>query len=59
MNSDIETIKQLFEHRGSNQYGGEAVNQLQHALQAAVQAKTSGQTQLGRRSAASRYGTFH
>lgn len=42
MDSAIATIKQLFETRGSNQYGGEAVNQLEHALQAAVLAETLG-----------------
>ena len=41
MNSPIETIRELFERRESNQYGGEAVNQLQHALQAAALARTS------------------
>jgi phosphonate degradation associated HDIG domain protein len=35
MMNDIQEIIELFESRGDSQYGGEAVTQLEHALQAA------------------------
>jgi len=37
-----ERIRQLFECRGSSRYGGECVNQLEHALQAASLAEADG-----------------
>jgi phosphonate degradation associated HDIG domain protein len=39
MSLSIDDIVQLFEDRGDNQYGGEAVSQLEHALQAAALAE--------------------
>ena len=33
--SNIQTIIDLFDRRGNSQYGGEAVTQLEHALQSA------------------------
>lgn len=39
---DIEEITALFQTRGAAQYGGEAINQLQHALQCAHLAERSG-----------------
>jgi phosphonate degradation associated HDIG domain protein len=43
--SDVDItarIQQLFERSGSSQYGGEAVTQLEHALQAATLAEADG-----------------
>jgi phosphonate degradation associated HDIG domain protein len=42
MNPIIEKIKCIFEERGSDQYGTEAVTQLQHALQSGQLAEESG-----------------
>ena len=42
MHPAIDTIIQLFEERGGSEYGGEAVTQLQHALQCATLAKETG-----------------
>lgn len=39
---DIEEITTLFQTRGAAQYGGEAISQLQHALQCAHLAERSG-----------------
>lgn len=36
---DVKTIIELLEQRGDSQYGGEAVTQLEHALQAALLAE--------------------
>lgn len=38
----VEEIRRLFEERGGSQYGGEAVTQLEHALQAAMLAEAEG-----------------
>ncbi|MEL0576860.1 HD domain-containing protein, partial [Neisseria gonorrhoeae] len=38
----VEEITTLFQTRGAAQYGGEAINQLQHALQCAHLAERSG-----------------
>lgn len=38
----IQRIKRLFDRKGSSLYGGEAVTQLEHALQAAAMAESSG-----------------
>lgn len=43
MSLSIEQIVQLFETRGSAQYGAEAVNQLEHALQCAALAEAAGE----------------
>ena len=40
--SIIDEIKSLFEKNGASLYGGEAVTQLEHALQAAMLAETDG-----------------
>ena len=37
-----EEVRQLFDDRGGSQYGGEAVTQLEHALQAATLAEQEG-----------------
>ncbi len=37
--TDVKTIIDLLEQRGDSQYGGEAVTQLEHALQAALLAE--------------------
>jgi phosphonate degradation associated HDIG domain protein len=43
MNDDIvDEIRRLFEKNGASQYGGEAVTQLEHALQAATLAEADG-----------------
>lgn len=42
MNDAAETIRRLFEKRGSQEYAGEAVSQLAHALQAAQLAEDEG-----------------
>lgn len=44
MNSDpiVNRIMRLFDRKGSSLYGGEAVTQLEHALQAATMAEASG-----------------
>ena len=42
MNPIIEKIRSTFEERGSEQYGTEAVTQLQHALQSGQLAEESG-----------------
>jgi phosphonate degradation associated HDIG domain protein len=42
MNPIIEKIRSIFEERGSEQYGTEAVTQLQHALQSGQLAEESG-----------------
>ena len=42
MKSTSEAIRSLFEHRGDSQYGGEAVSQLEHALQAASLGREEG-----------------
>ena len=39
MSLSIDDIVKLFQERGGNQYGGEAVSQLEHALQAATLAE--------------------
>ena len=39
MNPRLQAIVQLFEQHGNSQYGGEAVTQLEHALQAALLAE--------------------
>ncbi|MFM1902809.1 MAG: hypothetical protein RLZZ440_709 [Planctomycetota bacterium] len=38
----VDVILQLFRQRGSSEYGGEAVNQEEHALQAAASAQAEG-----------------
>ena len=38
----LETIADVYQQRGADQYGGEAVNQLQHALQCAHLAEQAG-----------------
>jgi phosphonate degradation associated HDIG domain protein len=38
----VDAIRRLFRERGGSQYGGEAVSQLEHALQAAQSAETEG-----------------
>lgn len=38
----VETICKMFQQRGDSRYGGEAVTQLQHALQAATFAEATG-----------------
>ena len=38
----VETILQLFRDRGTSEYGGEAVTQEEHALQAAASAMADG-----------------
>ncbi|HWB13554.1 MAG TPA: HD domain-containing protein [Pirellulales bacterium] len=40
--SDVREIVELFESRGDSLYGGEAVTQLEHALQAALLAEEEG-----------------
>lgn len=42
MNSISDAIRRLFQQRGDSQYGGEAVSQLEHALQAALLARQEG-----------------
>lgn len=42
MESSSEAICRLFLHRGDSQYGGEAVSQLEHALQTALLARQEG-----------------
>jgi phosphonate degradation associated HDIG domain protein len=39
---DVEELIELFAERGGSQYGGEAVTQLEHALQAALLAEQDG-----------------
>lgn len=38
----LDRVEELFTTRGAGQYGGEAVTQLEHALQAAAQARADG-----------------
>ncbi len=45
MTSVADTIQQVFEDRGSGQYGGEAVSQLEHALQCGALAEEAGASQ--------------
>ena len=40
----VEKIVELFEYKGDSEYGGEAVTQLQHALQCALLAEQEGAT---------------
>jgi [1-hydroxy-2-(trimethylamino)ethyl]phosphonate dioxygenase len=42
MNQIVNRLKRLFDRKGSSLYGGEAVTQLEHALQAATMAEASG-----------------
>ena len=42
MSSVAATIQQVFEERGENQYGSEAVSQLEHALQCGTLAEKAG-----------------
>ena len=44
MNTSIETIINLFDQKGSQMYGGEAVTQLEHALQCATLACEAGKS---------------
>ncbi len=44
MNTSIETIVNLFDQKGSQMYGGEAVTQLEHALQCATLACEAGKS---------------
>ena len=44
MNTDINSIIQILLNKGDEQYGTEAVSQLEHALQCATLAKTSNAT---------------
>ena len=44
----IEKIQQIFSERGTNQYGTEAVTQLEHALQSGVLAEASSAQQTSR-----------
>ena len=41
MSSVVEVIREVFEKRGQKEYGGESVNQLEHALQCAALAEES------------------
>ncbi len=38
----VDCVRQLFQSRGDSQYGGEAVSQMEHALQAAAMAEADG-----------------
>lgn len=42
MSPIIDRLEKLFQERGQSQYGGEAVSQLEHALQSAAYAKQHG-----------------
>ncbi|HKQ31511.1 MAG TPA: HD domain-containing protein [Burkholderiales bacterium] len=42
MSLTVETIVELYKQRGAEQYGSEAVNQLEHALQCAALAEAEG-----------------
>jgi phosphonate degradation associated HDIG domain protein len=42
MKQQIEQVRRMFRERGGSQYGGEAVTQLEHALQAAQMAEQAG-----------------
>jgi phosphonate degradation associated HDIG domain protein len=42
MNADVNTIVELYRQRGAEQYGSEAVSQLEHALQCAALAEEEG-----------------
>jgi phosphonate degradation associated HDIG domain protein len=44
MNPSIEAIAHLLTQAGTSQYGGEAVSQLEHALQCATLAEAAGQS---------------